>query len=175
MNHPFLMNGLVASVLSNSPEFGSFASSHSSKLPICPEKNRQHIMAISATQTGFTQFNDDMTAAEIKIKAQATVQKEARGASAMSLIRAARAQSLLAKKYEMNGNLKIALDAFTKAASLAKMTMESAEFAAESASGRTGLLRKEFTDFWVVSAYKATTCEPNLKGISMTVTTLRHG
>ena len=114
-------------------------------------------MAISATQTGFTQFNDDMTAAEIKIKAQATVQKEARGASAMSLIRAARAQSLLAKKYEMNGNLKIALDAFTKAASLAKMTMESAEFAAESASSRTGLLRKEFTDFWVVSAYKATT------------------
>jgi hypothetical protein len=154
--NPFLMNGLVASVPSNSPEFGSFASSHSSKLPIFLEKNRQHIMAISAAQTGFTQFNDDMTAAEIKIKARETVQKEARGASAMSLIKAARTRFLRAKEYEMNGDLKSALGTFTEVASLAKMAMDSTEFVAEAASGRSGLLRKEFTDFWEVSTYNKT-------------------
>jgi len=123
---------------------------------ILPEKNSQHTLVISAAQNGFTRFNDDMTVAEIKIKARETVQKEARGASAMSLIKAARTQFLRAKEYEMNGDLKSALGTFTKAASLAKMAMDSTEFVAEAASGKTGLLRKEFTDFWEVSTYNKT-------------------
>jgi hypothetical protein len=117
-------------------------------------KGLQHTLAISAAQNGLTRFSDDMTVAEIKTKARETVQKEARGASAMTLIKTARAQYHLAKEYEMNGDLKSALGTFTKAAGLAKMTMDSTEFVAETASGRTGVLRKEFTDFWEVSAQK---------------------
>jgi ubiquitin carboxyl-terminal hydrolase 8 len=110
-------------------------------------------MAISAAQIVSTRFNNDMTVAEIKAKAREIVQKEARGASAMSLIKIARTQYLLAKEYENNGDLKSVLGTLTKAASLAKMTLDSTEMMAEKNAGRSGLLFNEFTDFWGVSAY----------------------
>lgn len=78
--------------------------------------------------------------------AKEAVRKEARGASALTLIKTARSQLVTAKDYESQGDLKGALSAFTKAASLAQMTMDTAEFASES-KGKGGVLRKEFTEF----------------------------
>ena len=87
-----------------------------------------------------------MTVAEIKDKAKESVQKEARGASAITLLRTARTQSAKARTSEESGDLKGALDAITKAASLTRMCMDSSEFKTE----KHGVLHKEFRDFMAV-------------------------
>ena len=87
-----------------------------------------------------------MSISEIKTMAKEAVRKEARGVSALTLIKTARYQLVTAKDYESQGNLKGALSAITKAASLAQMTMDTAEFAYE-VKGKGGVLRKEFTEF----------------------------
>ena len=83
-------------------------------------------------------------------KAKENVQKEARGASPLSLIKSARTQSGKAKDCELKGDLKGTLNAVTKAASLAQMCMDSPEFIAEG-RGKRGVLHKEFTEFMEVS------------------------
>ena len=99
-----------------------------------------------ANQKGATGFHDVMSVVEIKAKAREAVQKEARGAPALSLIWTARAQLLSAKDYERKGDLRSALRSFIKAASLAKMTIDSAEYSQEGRS-TGGVLKKELTDF----------------------------
>ena len=88
-----------------------------------------------------------MSVAEIKEQAKQQVYRGSRGASALSLIRSAKGQISLAQSREGAGDLKGALGAFTKAASLTQVFMDSAEFKAENVPGKRGLLWKEFSDF----------------------------
>jgi ubiquitin carboxyl-terminal hydrolase 8 len=104
----------------------------------------------TVTQNGRTRSQDSTSIAEIKDKAKESVQKEARGASAIALLRAAGVQSIKARASEESGNLKDALGAITRAASLARMFMESSEFKAEAQSGGHGVLHKQFRDFIAV-------------------------
>ncbi|KAH6915772.1 ubiquitin carboxyl-terminal hydrolase 4 [Coprinopsis sp. MPI-PUGE-AT-0042] len=71
--------------------------------------------------------SDNMTVSEIKSKAKETVQKQGKGVSPMSLLKAARNQSLNAKDHEAKGDLKSALSSFIKTASLMKMALDSNE------------------------------------------------
>jgi ubiquitin carboxyl-terminal hydrolase 8 len=91
--------------------------------------------------------SEDMSVTEIKEQAKQQVQRGSRGASALSLIRSAKGQISLAQSREGAGDLKGALSAFTKAASLTQVFMDSAEFKAENVSGKRGSLWKEFSDF----------------------------
>lgn len=95
-------------------------------------------------QNGQPKSLDTMTVAEIRSKAIDTVQKEARQASAITLIKTARSQHLSGKDCEINGNLKGALSSFVKAAALTKAALESSEFANERGKG---VVRKEITGF----------------------------
>jgi ubiquitin carboxyl-terminal hydrolase 8 len=90
----------------------------------------------------------DMSVAEIKEEAKQQVQLYAsRGVSAFYLIRSAKGQNTLAQAREGAGDLKHAFSAFTKAATLLQVFMDSPEFKAESVPGKRGLLWKEFSDF----------------------------
>ncbi|KAH9983664.1 hypothetical protein BJV77DRAFT_1062378 [Russula vinacea] len=89
----------------------------------------------------------NMSVAEIKEQAKQQAQRGSRGVSALSLIRSAKGQISLAQSRESTGDLKGALSAFTKAASLTQVFMDSAEFKAESVPGKRGVLWKEFSDF----------------------------
>ena len=127
--------------------FGS--ASHSSKckslLPSqCPPKVD---FGLASLQNG-SRFYDGMSVAEIKAKAKESVSKEARGASAITLIKTARTQILSAKEHEAKGDLRSALGTYIKAATLAKMTMDSPEYVQESrGKGAGGVIRKELNDF----------------------------
>lgn len=94
---------------------------------------------------------DDTFVSNIRTNARDMVQKEAKGASSLSLLRSARTQLLGARDLEDKGDIQAALSQYTKVATLAKMVMDSAEFAAESRSGRGGVLRQQLTDFLEVS------------------------
>lgn len=135
-------------MLPNSPGLGGFGTAHSSSkwMPPTSDGDKRPTAITSALQNGVTRFHEDMLVSEVKAKARDAVQKEARGASAISLIRIARAQLLSAKDFESKGDLKSALGSFIKAASLTKMTMDSSEFAQERA-GKGGVLRQELNHF----------------------------
>ena len=89
-----------------------------------------------------------MSVAEIKSRAKESVSKDARGFSAISLIKTARSQFILAKSHESKSELKSALSAYIKAASLAAMAMESSEYHSE--KGKNGVVRKELSEFMEV-------------------------
>jgi hypothetical protein len=105
----------------------------------------------TASHNGPAKPSEDMSVAEIKEQAKQQALRGSRGVSALSLIRSAKGQISLAQSREGAGDLKSALSAFTKAASLTQVFMDSAEFKAESAPGKRGLLWREFTDFQQVS------------------------
>lgn len=85
--------------------------------------------------------------AEIKEAAREQAQK-ARGASAISLLKTARGQIAMAHAREGEGDLPGALSAFTKAALLAQMCMDSSEFKLEAQpGGKKGVLVKDFLEF----------------------------
>ena len=88
---------------------------------------------------------------DIKEKAKETAHKIAKGASAISLIRTARNQTLAAQECELTSDWRGALSALIKAGTLAQMCMDTAEFNAESAPGKKGVLYKEFMEFTQVS------------------------
>ena len=94
---------------------------------------------------------EDMSVAEIKERAIQQAQRASRGSSAISLIRSAKGQISLAQSCESAGDFKGALSAFTKAASLTQVFMDTADFKAESGLGKRGVLWKEFTEFQQVS------------------------
>ncbi|KAH9958814.1 hypothetical protein BC827DRAFT_540115 [Russula dissimulans] len=100
-----------------------------------------------ASPNGPAKPSEDMSVAEIKEQAKQQAQRGSRGVSAVSLIRSAKGQISLAQTREGAGDLKGALSAFTKAASLTQVFIDSAEFKAENVPGKRGLLWKEFTDF----------------------------
>ena len=139
---------MPAVVLPNAPGHPpGFGTSHSSEATaFALQRVNQLTPTTLAIQNGATRFHDGMSVVEIKAKAREAVQKEAKGASALSLIRTARTQLLSAKDYETKGDLRSALGSFIKAASLAKMTMDSAEYSQEGRS-KGGVLKKELTDF----------------------------
>lgn len=100
--------------------------------------------------------NNTVSVADIKHKAKEGVNKEARGVSAITLIKTARSQLLFAKEYEAKGDLRAALGSYIKAATLTKMAMDSSEYAQES-KGKGGVIRKELNDllsvrivFWII-------------------------
>ncbi|KAI0769213.1 hypothetical protein BC629DRAFT_1534568 [Irpex lacteus] len=84
--------------------------------------------------------------ADIKAAAKEQAQK-ARGASATSLLRTARDQISLGRAKEGEGDLKSALSAFTKAASLAQMFMDTHEFKQEMSSSKKGVLTVDIINF----------------------------
>ncbi|KAI0773259.1 cysteine proteinase [Trametes elegans] len=98
----------------------------------------------SAMQNGASYQHD--TVAEIKDAAKETAQL-LRGASATSLLKSARSQIRFAQVKENQEDLKGALSAFTKAALLVQLFMETPEFRADSQAGKKGPLFKEFMDF----------------------------
>ncbi|KAI9430182.1 hypothetical protein H4582DRAFT_2113921 [Lactarius indigo] len=77
-----------------------------------------------------------MSVSEIKERAIQQAQRASRGSSAISLIRSAKGQISLAQSCESAGDLKGALSAFTKAASLTQVFMDTADFKAESVPGK---------------------------------------
>ncbi|KAF8202403.1 ubiquitin carboxyl-terminal hydrolase 4 [Pholiota molesta] len=99
-----------------------------------------------ATPNGTNRISNDLSVAEIKTKAKENVTKEARGVSAITLIKTARTQILSAKDHEVKGDLRGAFASYIKAATLAKMTMDSPEYLLE-AKGKGGVIRKELNDF----------------------------
>ncbi|KAF5361806.1 hypothetical protein D9756_002213 [Leucocoprinus leucothites] len=86
----------------------------------------------------------NMSVADIKNRAKETVLKQATKASAASLLHVARDQILKAKDCESAGDLPAALEGYIKAATLLKMTMDSAEYKKD---GARGSLRKEMSEF----------------------------
>ncbi|KAK7056503.1 ubiquitin-specific protease doa4 [Paramarasmius palmivorus] len=87
-----------------------------------------------------------MSVREIKDRAQEAVQREAKGASALALVKAARNQYLLGKERELEGDLEGALSALARTASLAKMIYSTAEFESEK-GGKGGVIKKEILSF----------------------------
>ncbi|KAF9474821.1 cysteine proteinase [Pholiota conissans] len=102
--------------------------------------------AMPATHNGSNRITNELSVAEIKAKAKEGVTKEARGVSAITLIKTARSQILSAKEHEARGDLKAAFASYIKAATLAKMTLDSPEYVQE-AKGKGGVIRKELNDF----------------------------
>ena len=90
------------------------------------------------------------TVAEIKAAAKEQALK-VRGASATSLLRAARDQIQTARAQEGIGELRDALSALTKAISLTSMFMETSEFKLEMQPGKKGVLTKDLLNFQQVS------------------------
>ena len=91
--------------------------------------------------------SDNMTVSEIKSKAKEHVQNTGKGASPMSLLKAARTQSQNAKDHEVRGDLKSALSSLIKTASLMMMALDSNEFRQDKHGGP---LRKEWEDLLAV-------------------------
>jgi ubiquitin carboxyl-terminal hydrolase 8 len=104
-----------------------------------------------------------MTTLEIKEKAKDFVRKEARGATALTLIKTARSQVVNARTSEDKGDYRGALDAVTKAATLAQMFMGSSEFTEEKQPGKHGVLYKEFHDFISVRNFLLSHCYTELR------------
>ena len=78
--------------------------------------------------------------------------KEARGVSAVTLIKSARTQIISAREYEAKGDLKGALGTYIKAATLTKMAMDSPEYMQETrGKGAGGVIRKELNELLEVS------------------------
>ncbi|KAH9479240.1 Ubiquitin carboxyl-terminal hydrolase 4 [Psilocybe cubensis] len=99
----------------------------------------------SSTSGGPGYADSPISVADIKNKAKEGVHKEARGFSAVTLIRSSRTQVLLAKDYEAKGDLRAALGSYIKAATLAKMAMDSPEYIQES-KGKNSTIRRELND-----------------------------
>ncbi|KAF6761810.1 ubiquitin carboxyl-terminal hydrolase 4 [Ephemerocybe angulata] len=97
-------------------------------------------------------LNDGMSIHEIKAKAQEQVTKQVRGASAMSLIKAARTQLSNAKEQEAKGDLKGALSCYVKTAQLLKLVSGSTEFKQDT----KGVIRKEWEGFFLGEAQDLT-------------------
>lgn len=95
-------------------------------------------------QNGVPYKGDTIT--EIKNNAKETAHL-VRGASATSLLTSARSQIRLAQAKENEGDLKGALSALTKSASLVQLLLDTPEFKADSHAGKKGVLFKEFMDF----------------------------
>lgn len=134
------------------PGFGSTYPCGGHLVPSPPQRSSLTLIGVAAMQNGFTRNQEMTTAAEVKEKAKEAVQKEARSASALTLIKIARSQMTLARECELRGDLKGALGALTKAASLANMFMSSAEFQAEKGKG---VLRNELVSFMEVSTFSS--------------------
>jgi ubiquitin carboxyl-terminal hydrolase 8 len=98
-----------------------------------------------------------MSVAEIKEQAIQQVQRASRGSSAISLIRSAKVQIILAQSCERAGDLKGAFSAFTKAEYLTQACTDTADFTAESVTKRSVLWR-EFTEFQHVSCSPLSPC-----------------
>jgi len=94
-------------------------------------------------------YQAEVSVADIKNKAKEGVNKEARGVSAITLIKTARSQILSAKEQEAKGDLRSAYASYIRAATLAKMTMDSPEYLQES-KGKGGVVRKELNEFLAV-------------------------
>lgn len=92
------------------------------------------------------------TVAEIKEAAKEQA-RAVRGASATSLLKLARTQISMAHALEGDGDLKGALSALTKSASLAQMFMDSAEFKQEQLPGKKGALVRDFMEFQQVCQF----------------------
>ncbi|KAH7890898.1 hypothetical protein F5I97DRAFT_1975992 [Phlebopus sp. FC_14] len=120
----------------------------------------------------------NMTIAELKENAKEGARKAAKGVSAISLIKSARSQLQLAQTSENTGDLRGAFGALWKAVSLATMAMNSAEYLAESQSGKHGLLYKEVFDFQKREgsnlAQRAETIESKLTDLEKSATTPAH-
>ena len=89
---------------------------------------------------------DGLSVMDIRQRAKDSVHKEAKGIPAISLIRTARTQILMARDYEAKGDLRNALATYIKAATLTKMAMDSQEYLQEN-RGKGGIIRKELHDF----------------------------
>lgn len=136
---------MPVAVTPNSPRLGDFGSTH-----------------LAAGPNGVGRLYDDMSISDIKTKAKEAVQRETRGATPSSLIKAARFQYEHGRDYERAGDLPNGLRSFIKAASLAKIAIDS-----EHAQG--GLLQKEINEFmshiWSDLATRAGAVEDKLRAV----------
>ncbi|CAK5267757.1 unnamed protein product [Mycena citricolor] len=98
----------------------------------------------NGTQNGIARHLDSMTAAQIKTHSIEVVKRETKGAAPLSLLRMAGTQIASATECENKGDLRNALAAFTKCATLVQTVMDSTEFKKE---GVHGVVHKEARDF----------------------------
>lgn len=102
-------------------------------------------------QNGYGPDTPHDVVADIKAAAKEQAQR-VRGASATSLLRSAREQIQVARVNENEGDVRAALSAYTKAASLAAMFMETTEFKQERPPGKKGVLSQDLMKFQQVRA-----------------------
>ncbi|KAF8075154.1 ubiquitin carboxyl-terminal hydrolase 4 [Lyophyllum atratum] len=125
--------------------------------------NGQQTRAVPATQNGVGRQYDGLNAIAIKEKAIDSVQKETRGCTPMTLIKTARTQYSAGRESESKGDLRASLAAYVKAASLAKIAIESPD------NQKGSPLWKEIGDFWKIHAddlgARLKTVEEKLKAI----------
>jgi ubiquitin carboxyl-terminal hydrolase 8 len=88
---------------------------------------------------------------DIRQRAKDSVTKEAKGIPAISLIRTARTQILTARDCEAKGDLRSALAAYIRAATLTKMAMDSQEYLQENRR-KGGIIQKELHEFLEVNS-----------------------
>ncbi|KAI0695051.1 cysteine proteinase [Cerioporus squamosus] len=111
-------------------------------IAVLPPPPPTNFPKFTAMQNGAAYHRE--TVAEIKANAKENA-SQVKGASATSLLASARSQIRLAQARENEGDLKGALSAYTKSASLVQMLMDTPEFKAE--SGKKGPLFREFMAF----------------------------
>jgi ubiquitin carboxyl-terminal hydrolase 8 len=85
-----------------------------------------------------------MSTSQIKALVIEAVKRESKGAGALALLKAARAQIVAAHDYETKGDLKNALAAYAKTGSLVRAALDSTEYKRESAGG---VVHKECLEF----------------------------
>lgn len=112
----------------------------------------QPSVAAAPSAAASARFYDGLSVADLKQKAKESVMKEARGVSAITLIKSARSQIHSAREHEAKGDLRTALGNYIKAALLTKMTMDSQEYAQENRAKGGGVIRKELNDLLEVSS-----------------------
>ena len=105
-------------------------------------------------QNGYGSTTHREVVADIKAAAKEQAQR-VRGASAASLLRSAREQISAARVNENEGDLRAALSAYTKAACLTTMFMDTTEFKQERHQGKKGILTQDLMKFQQVRSYRS--------------------
>jgi ubiquitin carboxyl-terminal hydrolase 8 len=98
-------------------------------------------------QDGSDFISNNVSTSEIRKQAKESISNEARGLSALTLIRTARTQILSAQEQEGKGDLALAYASYIKAATLIKLTMDSPEHVQNANLDTSTAIRAELAEF----------------------------
>jgi hypothetical protein len=141
---------MSVSILPPSPAFGGLGAYNNTTSEVARQRTTvsqaDEARLHAAMQNGVSRSHDELSVAEIKERAKGHAQRVTRGASAISLIKGARSQILIAQTHEADGELKDAYSAYIKAVSLLQTFIDSVEFKGEARLGSKGVLSREFQE-----------------------------